>query len=82
VRRLHSRRRSHRADLRFGDDAITVIRMLAAGQSILIRDGIAPEAVRFEQHVVRATPSNGMGRRNALLTTGEPACPPFRATIG
>ncbi|MGZ4332067.1 MAG: hypothetical protein ACXVXL_29215 [Solirubrobacteraceae bacterium] len=39
------RRRAHDA---YGDGAITVIRMLAAGQSILIRDGIAPEAVRFE----------------------------------
>jgi hypothetical protein len=64
------RRRAHDA---YGDGAVTAIRMLAAGQSILIRDGIAPEAVRFEQHVVRATPSSCMCRRNALLTTGEPA---------
>jgi hypothetical protein len=32
----------------FGDGAITAIRMLAAGQSILIRDGIVPDAVRFD----------------------------------
>jgi hypothetical protein len=31
-----------------GDAAITAIRVLVAVQSILIRDGIAPEAVRFE----------------------------------
>jgi hypothetical protein len=64
--------------------AITAIRVLAAVQSILIRDGIAPEAVRFEWRAVRATAGNRTcGRKRAPNHRGTSgACPIFRAALG